>query len=149
MVSPSRPQDDLLLGWTLVGEDWTLLGNKSGATRLGFAMMLKFFEMEARFARNPAEFPAEAVSYVAEQVGVAGAVLGAYDFSERTAKRHRVQIREAFGFREFTRVDESRMTEWWVGEVCPFEVREPVLTEALLGRCRHERKLSRPDVFSG
>lgn len=125
MVSPSRPQDDLLLGWTLVGEDWALLGNKSGTTRLGFAMMLKFFELEARFARAVADFPAEAVSYVAEQVGVAGAALGAYDFSERTAKRHRAQIREAFGFREFSRVDESRLTAWLVGEVCPFEVRGP------------------------
>ncbi|MBG0741800.1 DUF4158 domain-containing protein [Paeniglutamicibacter antarcticus] len=70
MVSMSRPQDDLLLGWTLVGEDWTLLGNKSGATRLGFALMLKFFELEARFVRSGAEFPDGAVSYVAEQVGV-------------------------------------------------------------------------------
>lgn len=41
--------DELVGGWTLVGDDWELLGNKSGVTRLGFAMLLKFFELEARF----------------------------------------------------------------------------------------------------
>lgn len=29
-------------------EDWRLVGNKSGATRLGFSLLLKFFELEGR-----------------------------------------------------------------------------------------------------
>jgi hypothetical protein len=29
--------EDLLASWTLVEDDWRLLSNKSGATRLGFA----------------------------------------------------------------------------------------------------------------
>ena len=43
--------EDLVAPWTLVGEDWSLVGNKTGATRLGFAVFLKFFEIEARFPR--------------------------------------------------------------------------------------------------
>jgi hypothetical protein len=44
------------------------VGNKSGATRLGFGLLLlKFFELEARFPRGPEEFfPAAVVSYMAE-----------------------------------------------------------------------------------
>ena len=41
----------------LVGQDWELVANKSGATRLGFALLLKFFELEARFPRGPEEVP--------------------------------------------------------------------------------------------
>ncbi|WP_280137821.1 hypothetical protein [Actinopolyspora xinjiangensis] len=37
--------DELVESWTLVGDDWRLVGNKSGATRLGFALLLKFFEI--------------------------------------------------------------------------------------------------------
>ena len=37
---------------TLLDGDWELVGNKTGATRLGFALMLKFFEQEARFPRH-------------------------------------------------------------------------------------------------
>jgi hypothetical protein len=50
--------------WTLVGDDWQLIGNKSGATRLGCALLLKFFEIEARFPRSADEVPTQAVAYV-------------------------------------------------------------------------------------
>lgn len=62
--------DELVDLWTLVGEDWRLVGNKSGATRLGFAVLLKFFEIEARFPAYPEEVPSAAVDYVASQVRV-------------------------------------------------------------------------------
>jgi len=62
--------EDLLASWTLLDADWELVANKSGATRLGFALLLKFFELEARFPRDRGEVPAAAVAFVADQVGV-------------------------------------------------------------------------------
>jgi hypothetical protein len=56
--------DELIESWTLVGQDWSLVGNKTGATRLGFALLLKFFEIEARFPRAAEELPDAAVGYV-------------------------------------------------------------------------------------
>jgi hypothetical protein len=38
--------DELIECWTLDEDELGLLGNKSGATRLGFALLLKFFELE-------------------------------------------------------------------------------------------------------
>lgn len=49
--------DDLIACWTLVDSDWALIANKAAATRLGFALMLKFFEIEARFPRRTGEVP--------------------------------------------------------------------------------------------
>ncbi|MER7512122.1 hypothetical protein ABTX82_27750 [Streptomyces lavendulae] len=46
--------EDLIEVWTLLEEDQERLRNKSGANRLGFALLLKFFEVEARFRRIPA-----------------------------------------------------------------------------------------------
>lgn len=63
--------EDLVGSWTLVGEDWSLVGNKAGATRLGFAALLKFFEIEARFPRSAEEVPSAAVAYLAEQLKLA------------------------------------------------------------------------------
>jgi hypothetical protein len=57
--------EELAGAWTLMDEDWQLVGNKTGPTRLGFAVLLKFFEPEARFSRDPEEVPAAAVAYVA------------------------------------------------------------------------------------
>ena len=58
--------EDLVASWTLVEQDEReLVAYKRGATRLGFALMLKFFEIEARFPRHASEFPPAAVAYVA------------------------------------------------------------------------------------
>lgn len=36
---------DLLDSWTLVDEDVALMAKKSGVTRAGFAVLLKFFQL--------------------------------------------------------------------------------------------------------
>ncbi|HEY8676883.1 MAG TPA: hypothetical protein VIO13_13100 [Candidatus Dormibacteraeota bacterium] len=44
--------EDLIACWTLVDVDWKLVANKRGATRLGFALLLKCFELEARLPQH-------------------------------------------------------------------------------------------------
>lgn len=75
--------EELVASWTLVGEDWKLVGNKTGATRLGFAVLLKFFEIGARFPRAAEEVPSAAVRYLAEQLKVDPEVFTGYDWSGR------------------------------------------------------------------
>ncbi|GGT21425.1 hypothetical protein GCM10010222_74280 [Streptomyces tanashiensis] len=71
--------EDLIEVWTLLDDDEKRLRNKSGANRVGFALLLKFFEAEARFPENVSEIPASAVAYVAQQVKVAPEEFAAYD----------------------------------------------------------------------
>jgi Domain of unknown function (DUF4158) len=53
--------DGLISEWTPVKDDWDLIANKSGVTRLGFAVMLKFYEIEGRFPAYREEVPQAAV----------------------------------------------------------------------------------------
>jgi len=73
--------------------------------RLGFALILKFFEIEARFPRHASELPPAAVAYVARQVGVDPTELAGYEWVGSTAQYHRSQIRRALGFRRFSEDD--------------------------------------------
>jgi hypothetical protein len=130
--------EDLVGSWTLVEDDWRLIGNKTGATRLGFALLLKFFELEARFPRHGGELPPAAVDYVAAQVGVEPALAGACGWTGRTIEYHRAQIRDALGFRPATRPDEEALAGWLATEVAPAEPSDDRLREALLTRCRNE-----------
>ncbi|MCB8775861.1 DUF4158 domain-containing protein, partial [Escherichia coli] len=91
--------------------------------------------LQARFPRAGSDFPHGAAEYVAGQVGVGASALDDYEWSGRTAKRHRAQIRDVFGFREFTRGDEAKIAEWLAREVCPVELRDEQLREAVLVRC--------------
>ncbi|MFG2826814.1 Tn3 family transposase [Streptomyces sp. NPDC048434] len=133
--------EELLASWTLVDGDWKLVANKTGPTRLGFCLMLKFFEIEARFPEFIEEFPQPAVEYVAGLVKVPAADLAKYDLAG--AKRHRKQIREALEFRPPTRADEESLTAWLAAEVCPVELVEDRQCEALLVECR-TRKIEPP-----
>src|SRR5438105_12362768 len=45
-------RDELADHWTLGPTELELLANKSGATRLGFAILLKAFTIEGRFPRQ-------------------------------------------------------------------------------------------------
>ncbi|SFJ71733.1 protein of unknown function [Streptosporangium canum] len=66
--------EDLIECWTLDEEEFALPANKTGATRLGFALMLKFFELEARFPRRE-DVPRAAVDFMAGQVKVEAALI--------------------------------------------------------------------------
>lgn len=61
-----------------------------------------------------------------------------YAWSGRTIQYHRAQIRAALGFHEPT-VEEDNLIAWLAEDVCPLELSEYRLREALLARCRAER----------
>ena len=66
----------LIGAWTLVKGDWELIANKAGETRLGFAVMLKFYEIEGRFRAYREEVPQAAVDYLGSLVKVEPALFG-------------------------------------------------------------------------
>lgn len=77
--------EDLIAAWTLLEDDRAALRNKSGANRLGFAALLKYFEIEARFPAVLQDVPSPAVEYVAHQVGVDPGEFAKYDLPGRAA----------------------------------------------------------------
>ena len=81
--------DELVEHWTLVEDQRELVAGKQGATRLGFALLLKFYTRAGRFPRGRAELDDDAVAFVARQVGVPASDLGFYEWSGRTFKYHR------------------------------------------------------------
>ena len=135
--------EQLIACWTLDEADWQLLANKTGATRLGFALMLKFFDLEGRFPTSTGELPPAAVDYVAGLVNVAAGELGSYGWSGRTIEYHRAQIRSERGFGEATVDDEQQLAGWLARELCPVELDDTRLREDLLAGCR-EQRMGRP-----
>ena len=62
--------EELVEHWTIVPEDWSLIEPKQSATRLGFAVLLKFFQYAGSFPRAPQDVPLIVVDHLAQQVGV-------------------------------------------------------------------------------
>lgn len=136
-------QDELIDAWTLVGDEPRLIGGKRGPTRLGFAILLRFYTERGPFPRGRAEIPDEAIAYVARQVGVERTDIAFYDWSGRTIEYHRAQIRQALGFRECTVADADALTWWLVDHVTQIERSGERVRQHLLAELR-ARKLEPP-----
>lgn len=104
--------DELIEHFTFLQNEMQQIGNKSGETRIGFAVMFKFFQYEARFPFYKFEAPKAVISYIAKQIEVPAELYAQYDWNGRMIKYHRAQIREFFGFREDTVQDAQEMSVW-------------------------------------
>lgn len=133
-------EEELVGRWTLFPDELALAGAKTGHTRLGFAVMLRFFAGEGRFPHDKHEVPVEVLRFVGEQVGEP-AEAGPegwlrYDWSGRSIKYHRAEIRGFFGFREATTQDGEDVAGWLLEEVLPREQDTEKLRAAFYERCR-------------
>jgi len=70
--------DELVEHWTLLDDERELVAGKRGSTRLGFAVLLKFYARAGRFPGGRAELASDAVAFVARQVQVDPGEWGAY-----------------------------------------------------------------------
>ena len=128
--------EDIDEHWTLRASDRALLGNKTGTTRLGFAVLLKMFQAAGRFPSRPEEVPVAAVEAIARQIGVPAAAWRSYDWGSRAITYHRAQIRDALGFREATVDDAETLARWLESQVSVLEHRSDRLLVAARERCR-------------
>ena len=131
--------DELAAQWTLLSNEQALLSNKSGATRLGFAVLLKFFQAEGCFPRHSQEISGAAIEYLARQIGVPAAEWIQHDWDSRAAKYHRTQIRDLLGFREATVEDGEALAAWLDKHVLQQDRQMERLRASLLDRCRFLR----------
>src|SRR5215469_10103236 len=106
--------EELIEHFTLLPADIAFLAQKSGATRLGCALLLKCFQFEGRFPHARHEIPKAVVDYVAHQLKVEESLFAQYDWDGRTIKSHRTQIRDYLEFRKATTLDAEEMTNWLI-----------------------------------
>jgi hypothetical protein len=128
--------DGVVDHFTLSGDEAGWLRNKTGATRLGFAVQLKFLTWRGRFPKMRLELPPDAVEHVAKQVGVAASELGFYDFTSRAAKRHRSELRDLTGWHECSLTDQVKLISQLVDVIWHDERREEQVRAELLRQMR-------------
>jgi TnpA family transposase/putative NIF3 family GTP cyclohydrolase 1 type 2 len=136
--------EELLEHFTLLPDELAAVGNKSGTTRLGFAVLLKCLQYEGRFPRSRQEVAPEVVRFLAAQVGVDAALFAQYAWEGRTIEAHRAQIREMTKMREFHSYDEEALLNWLCTEVLTHEQHSERLRELIRAECR-TRRIEAPD----
>lgn len=131
--------EELIEHFTVISEEMSLIGNKYGSTRLGFAVSLQFFQYQGRFPKGKQEINKQLMDYVAKQVGVSANSFQEYDWNGRSIKYHRAQIREYMGFRESTSEDMEQIKLWLQANILPQELQIDRVREYVLHHLRQQQ----------
>jgi hypothetical protein len=127
---------ELIEHWTLRDDELGLVGAKHGDTRLAFAVLLRFYGRYGRFPRSRGEVHPDAVEFLARAVKADPVDLAGYDWSGRTIKRHRTEIRRHFGFRVCEEEDGAKLAGSLAAGVAQRERRYELVKEVFLAECR-------------
>jgi TnpA family transposase len=135
--------EELAEHWSLSTAELEILPDRGDHNRLGFAVLLKFIEIEGCFPSSPREVPAAALSHLASQLRIPPTAFIRYDWTGRTGKRHRASIRALLGFRAFSVGDVEPLRDWLCRDVLPSEHNPQHLGDRVLAWCR-ERHIEPP-----
>uniref|UniRef100_UPI00404A0E40 Tn3 family transposase n=1 Tax=Fulvivirga sp. TaxID=1931237 RepID=UPI00404A0E40 len=104
--------DELLDHFTILEKEFELVSRHQGIGKLGFIILLKFFQIEARFPLSKLEIPQTIIGFIAKQLDLSTDLFSDYSLEGRTSMRHKKQIREHFGFQESSVFNYNKVKEW-------------------------------------
>jgi Domain of unknown function (DUF4158) len=113
-------EDELHAYWLLTPEEQALLDNKTLHGRLGFVVLLKYFQIEGRFPESQRDIPDEIVEYLANQISVHQEYFDKYSFDGSTNLRDRSEILTFLGIRRVTvvlRMEGTSLKAWFLEHV--------------------------------
>ncbi|MFZ0255073.1 MAG: Tn3 family transposase, partial [Gammaproteobacteria bacterium] len=128
--------EELIELWTLTSGEKQQTLSKREPSRLGFAVLLKFFQHQGRFPKSAREVPKAVVDHLASQLEVAPARWKEHDRDGRTIKSHRTEIRKLLGFREATVADGEALVAWLRDHCLPQRQRFEHIESAAYERLR-------------
>ena len=134
--------EELIEQFTLMPSELSLLPdeitNATAHNRLGFAVLLKFFQVEGRFPQHAGEVPKAVADFIAQQLNLSEEDYRQYKWSGRTIKTHRSQIRAFLGFGPMSQSDQQHLKRWLIEEILPLGLSFEALKAQASG---HLRKL--------
>lgn len=135
-MKSSWTAEEIAEHFTLQSEERKFLGINEPHNQLGKALLLKFFQYEARFPENAKEIPQEIIVYIAQQLHLEASVVDEYQWTGRTIKDHRSAIRTYYGFHPATMDDQRDIRDWLKNEVLPDEYRPHHLKQIVYKQLR-------------
>ncbi len=131
--------------WHLLADELSLLPGMTDTGRLGFALQLKFRQVQGHYPDSVHDFPSGIVHTIAEQVGCASVSPENYPFQGQQAQRHRHRqhIRRYLGVRLPSKADIARLSAWLTEFILPLNPQAVHGSELVTDWCQ-EQLIERP-----
>jgi TnpA family transposase len=133
--------DELIESFILLPNELALVPNyqtnAKDHNQLGFAVLLKFFQLEGRFPQHLGEIPQIVVEFVAKQLKLTHQSFLDYKWKGRTIKEHRARIRSFLGCRPAKQPEKQSLMTWLKERVMPMGLQLNSIREQVYQRLRH------------
>ena len=107
--------------------------------RLGFAVQLKYFQLEDRYPKHIKYIDPLMINCIANQLGVSSSCIDNFDWEGRSTKRFRQEVRNLLGYKEAGFSDIDKLKAWFIKEIFPNGVKRAQQIEYAYAYFRHER----------
>lgn len=99
--------------YSLNDDEIALAKNKnSDKNKLGFAVLLKYFQLENHYPKHIKYIDPFMLNTIANQLNISTSVISQFDWEGRSTERFRHEIRELLGFRKATLSDVPDFKSW-------------------------------------
>lgn len=132
-------EEELVENFTLLPPERSFVDKKIATTKLGFAVLFKFFQQEARFPTDPTIIPTSVIEFISKQLQIPTYQWQHYSWNSRTFERHRAEIRQYFGFREHSKQDVKDISQWLMTKVLDYTQEVEVLEEKVRMTFRQQK----------
>jgi len=121
-------EEELCEHWSLTPEELALVNEstsygrrRSSRERLGFAIMLKYFQFHGRFPAAIKEIPFDVLTFITNQIKSSKSDIDHFDWHSRTAKRHRIEILSYLGIQRMTPEQKQALLAWLNNDLLPMD----------------------------
>ncbi len=111
-------------------------GNKN---KLGFAILLKYFQLEGRYPKHIKYIDPLMLNCLANQLEVSSSCINKFDWEGRSTERFRQEIRKLLGYKQATLNDVEDLKIWLKKKVFPNIIKRPQQMEYAYIYFREER----------
>lgn len=106
--------------FTLEEEELALIAEKNtNKNKLGFAVLLKHFQLEGRYPKGIQIIDPFLINDLANQLDINESVIKDFDWEGRSIERFKREIRVLTGFREATTENIKDLVSWLIAEILP------------------------------
>ncbi len=131
--------DEEIEAFILSDREMAFVTTKYRATRIGFAVMLKYFQLEHQFPVEKKDVPPDMPSFIAKQLQLSLDAYITYQLDSKTAYRQRQEILQFCGFREENEADRKALQDWLDDKIYEYNQDVDVLKEQLYRKYRIEK----------
>jgi hypothetical protein len=126
--------------FNLSNDEITLINTKKGnKNKLGFAILLKYFQWENHYPKHIKFVDPRMLHSVANQLNVRATLVNHFDWEGRSTERYRLEIREFLGYRAVTDSDVKHFKSWLEENVFPQVVKKTQYIEHAYAYFRDNR----------